>query len=115
MTRRPRRRSAGSYAEPEELTGLSDDDPGNRSPRDDRDDLPQRIAARARDADPAAARFRARGGSAARGLYRGDRVVAETGRARESARLAGFRRTIQGRGPDPPARAFRRVARRDCA
>ena len=61
-------------------------------PRRDRRAVPQGFAPHLRDADPPARRLRARGGSTARRVPRGDGEVAVGRPAAESRRLAGVRR-----------------------
>ena len=65
-------------------------------PRDGERRLPLRVPARARDADPAARRFRCRRGGDARRLSRGAGAVAARRRARQSTRVAGVDRPLQG-------------------
>ena len=75
-----------------QLTGVDAD----AGPRTRRGGLARGIAARARDADPAARRLRPRGGGAARGVRGGHRAVAARRRAGEPARLARLGGALQG-------------------
>ena len=63
------------------------------------------------DPDPAARRLRRRRGSIARRLQGRVGAVAARRRARQSARVAGVGRTLQGHRRHPAARPFRRARR----
>jgi hypothetical protein len=91
-TRTDSRQTQGHEAQIERNPGMNS---GARETVEAR--LPQRIAARARDADPPPRRLRRRRGSAARRVHRGGRAVAAGGRAAEPARLAGLDRAASRR------------------